>query len=147
MKTYEIFTIGYEGREIDEFVARLKQFNISRLIDVREIPISRKNGFSKSALRERLENENIKYIHIKALGSPSSIRNKLKSDWDYEYFFKEYTKYLSDNIEIIEELYESFFSGINCSMCFERFPEQCHRSLIAHKIKEFDGNEIKIKHI
>ncbi len=38
MKTYELLTIGYEGRGIDEFVERLKQFNISRLIDVREIP-------------------------------------------------------------------------------------------------------------
>lgn len=147
MKMYELLTIGYEGQEIDEFVTRLKQFNISRLIDVRGIPISRKNGFSKSALSERLENENIQYIHVKALGSPSSIRNKLKSDWDYNYFFKEYSKHLSKNIEIIKELYENILDGINCIMCFERFAEQCHRSLIAERIKEYDGNKIKIKHI
>lgn len=147
MKIYKLLTIGYEGREIDEFVDCLKQFNISRLVDVREIPLSRKNGFSKSALSERLENENIQYIHIKALGSPSSIRNKLKSDWDYKYFFKEYSKYLSENIEIIEELYENILDGISCIMCVERLPEQCHRSLIADRIKEYDGNRIKIKHI
>jgi len=147
MKTHQVLTIGYEGREIDEFVTRLKQFNISRLIDVREIPISRKNGFSKSALSEKLESENIQYIHVKALGSPSSIRNKLKSDWDYNYFFKEYSKYLSKNIDIIKKLYENILDGINCIMCFERFPEQCHRSLIADRIKEYDGNKIKIKHI
>jgi uncharacterized protein (DUF488 family) len=51
MNKSELLTIGYEGREINEFVKYLKQYNISCLIDIREIPISRKKGFSKSALR------------------------------------------------------------------------------------------------
>lgn len=147
MKNCELLTIGYEGREIDEFIDRLKQFNVSHLIDVREIPHSRKSSFSKSALKKRLEDENIKYIHIRALGSPSSIRNKLKSDWDYEYFFKKYSEYLSLNIDIIKELYRYISDGINCIMCFERFPEKCHRSVITEKIQEYDGNRLKIRHI
>jgi uncharacterized protein (DUF488 family) len=32
-------------------------------------------------------------------------------------------------------------------MCFERFPEKCHRTAVADKIKEYDGNGLKIKHI
>ena len=78
MRNYEIFTIGYEGRGVEEFISQLKHFHITRLIDVREIPLSRKKGFSKSALKERLEAEKIEYLHFKSLGSPSSIRNKLK---------------------------------------------------------------------
>ncbi len=74
MSDYKLFTIGYEGRDIDEFVSLLKDNGITRLIDVREIPFSRKKGFSKSRLNERLQNENIDYVHIKALGSPSEIR-------------------------------------------------------------------------
>ena len=147
MKIHELLTIGYEGLKIDEFVVRLKQFNISRLIDVRKIPLSRKSGFSKSALRERLEDENIQYIHIKALGSPSSIRKKLKSGGNYEFFFKEYSGYLSGNIDSIKELYQYISDGINCIMCFERVPEKCHRSVITDKIQEYDGNRLKIKHI
>jgi uncharacterized protein (DUF488 family) len=147
MKTYKLLTIGYEGREIDEFIDCLKQFNISRLIDVREIPLSRKRGFSKSALRKRLEIENIQYIHIKELGSPSSIRNKLKSDWDYESFLEEYSEYLSGNDASIKELYQYITDGINCIMCFERCPKECHRSVIIDKIQEYDGNRLKIKHI
>jgi uncharacterized protein (DUF488 family) len=50
MATSQVFTIGYEGRDIDEFVICLKDFNITRLIDVRELPLSRKRGFSKSTL-------------------------------------------------------------------------------------------------
>ena len=147
MENYEVLTIGYEGRAIDEFVDRLKQFNISRLIDVREIPLSRKPGFSKTSLRERLEDENIEYVHVKALGSPSAIRNKLKTDWDYDYFFKAYSKYLSQNMEVVKEVYQFISDGVNCIMCFERFPEKCHRTAVADKIKEFDGNGLKITHI
>lgn len=147
MEPYKLLTIGYEGREINEFVDRLKQFNISRLIDVREIPLSRKPGFSKSALRERLEDENIEYVHVKALGSPSPIRNKLKSDRDYDYFFKAYGEYLSQNKQVIKELYKFISDGINCIMCFERLPEKCHRTTVADRIKEYDGNGLKIKHI
>ena len=147
MKTCELFTIGYEGRAIDEFIDRLKQFNVSRLIDVREIPFSRKPGFSKSSLRERLEGENIEYVHVKALGSPSSIRNKLKTDGDYDYFFKGYDEYLSQNMHVIREAYQYIRDGVNCIMCFERFPDKCHRNVVADKIKECDGNGLKIKHI
>ena len=146
-RSYELLTIGYEGWEIGEFVERLKQFNISRLIDVRERPLSHKPGFSKTTLRERLMDENIEYIHVRALGSPSHIRNKLKSDRDYNYFFKEYGKYLSQNMEFIEKVYQFISDGVNCIMCFERFPDKCHRSAIANKITKHGGNGLKIKHI
>ena len=147
MKTYELLTVGYEGREIDEFIDRLKQFNISRLIDVRELPLSRKKGFSKSILKERLQDENIQYIHVKSLGSPSLIRKKLKSDWDYEYFFKEYSEHLQVNMNAIEELYQYVTDGVTCIMCFERFPQKCHRSIIVDKIQGYDGKRLNIKHI
>ncbi len=147
MRTRLLLTIGYEGRKINEFVDLLKEFKISRLIDVREIPLSRKHGFSKTALHNKLDDENIEYVHIKALGSPSSIRKKLKSDRDYDYFFKAYDKYLSQNMEVIKEVYKFISDGINCIMCFERFHDKCHRSAVADKIKEYDGNGLKIKHI
>jgi len=147
MRIHELLIIGYEGRAIDEFVDILKQFNISRVIDVREIPLSRKPGFSKTSLRERLENENIEYIHMKALGSPSLIRNKLKTDWDYDYFFEAYRKHLSQNMQIIKEIYQFISDGVNCIMCFERLSEKCHRRVVADKIKDYDGNGLKIIHI
>lgn len=147
MRAYELLTIGYEGREIDEFVDCLKNYNISRLIDVREIPLSRKPGFSKTSLCGRLKDENIDYVHVKALGSPSDIRKKLKTDWDYDYFFKAYGKYLSKNMHVIKDVYQFIREGVNCIMCFERFPEKCHRTAVADKIIEFDGNGLKIKHI
>ena len=142
-----MFTIGYEGRGIGDFVAHLKHFNISCLIDVREVPISRKPGFSKKILCQKLENENISYIHIKALGSPSSIRKKLKTDLDYNYFFKAYDDHLSCNMDAIKEVHKFILDENICIMCFEHLPNKCHRSLIANKVKEYDGNGLRIRHI
>lgn len=147
MSDYKLFTIGYEGRNIDEFVSLLKENSITRLIDVREVPLSRKKGFSKSRLNERLQNENIEYVHIKALGSPTEIRKKLKTDWNYKSFFKAFSVYLHQNWWAIENAYQYLSNGVNCIMCFESHPFQCHRSTVADKIKEHDGNELKIEHI
>ena len=146
-KDYVLYTIGYEGRDIGEFVDRLKEFKVTRLIDVREIPLSRKKGFSKTVLGQRLKDENIEYVHYKALGSPTEIRNKLRSDWDYDHFFKAFSAYLAGKMDVIEEVYEFLSDGTNCLMCFERMPEQCHRSCVARKIKERDGNGLLIKDI
>lgn len=146
-KDYVLYTIGYEGRNIEEFVVRLKEFGVTRLIDVREIPLSRKKGFSKTGLGQRLKDEDIEYVHYKALGSPSEIRHKLQEDWDYDYFFEAFSNYLAGRMDVVGEVYQHLSEGINCLMCFERMPEQCHRSCVATKIKEYDGNGLLIKHI
>src|SRR3990167_584374 len=146
-KDRTLYTIGYEGRSIDDFVTILKNAGVTRLIDVREIPLSRKRGFSKSSLKQRLEEENIEYAHYKALGSPTEIRHKLRADWDYDHFFEAFSSYLAGKMDVIEEVYEYLSDGINCLMCFEQIPEQCHRSCVAKKIKERDGNGLLIKDI
>ena len=147
MSVQVVFTIGYEGREIEDFVSRLKAYNITRLIDIREIPLSRKKGFSKSALKKRVEAENIEYVHLRSLGSPSILRHQLKADHDYEQFFSDYLSYLSKNHNSLVEAYGYLQDGPACLMCFERFPEKCHRSAVAQRIKEHDGNGLIISNI
>lgn len=93
-----LFTIGYEGLKKEDFAERLKENNVKVLIDVREIPWSRKIGFSKSQLEDTLDKYRIKYLHMKKLGSPSTIRKKVKEDADYRYFFNEYKNYLQTQI-------------------------------------------------
>lgn len=147
MKRCRLFTMGYEGREIDEFIERLKQYGITCLIDVRDLPLSRKEGFSKSALQERLQRERIEYVHMKALGCPPPIRNQVKSDSDYEAFFKAYSRYLSENMDVIAGLRRYLSDGNVCLMCYERSHEECHRSIVASSIREYFGKRVQIKHI
>lgn len=147
MATRQVFTIGYEGRDIDDFIIRLKSFNITRLIDVRELPLSRKRGFSKSSLAARLESENIRYVHMRALGSPSDVRHQLKGDHDYVRFFEAINHYLDENEPSLLEAYRLIKDGLSCIMCFERKPEMCHRSSVVQKIKEINGNDLIVSHI
>ena len=65
-----IFTIGYEGATVGEFLAALQDAGVERVIDVRALPLSRRPGFSKSPLGAALEEAGIDYVHLKALGTP-----------------------------------------------------------------------------
>ena len=143
----ELFTIGYEGKSLDGFVTELKKFAISCLIDVREIPFSRKRGFSKSALAERLNKENIRYVHLKELGSPKPVRESLKASHDYLTFFRKMDKYLDTKKETIENAYSYVTYNTCCLMCFERLAAECHRKIVAQKIKARDGNGLQIKNV
>lgn len=132
----KVFTVGYEGKTIDKFIELLKQHNIQQIIDVREIPLSRKPGFSKTALANRLDTEGISYIHIKGLGSPQNIRKELHQTHDYDKFFQEYKYYIGTHVEYIQEAWEYFEEKQSCLLCFENLSSECHRSIIAAYMKE-----------
>jgi hypothetical protein len=42
-----LFTVGYEGSKPSDLFASLQDNGVTLLIDVRDVPISRKPGFSK----------------------------------------------------------------------------------------------------
>ncbi len=69
-----IFTIGYEGSTVGDFLGALKAAGVERVIDVRALPLSRRPGFSKSPLKAALEEAGIEYVHLKALGTPAEGR-------------------------------------------------------------------------
>ena len=43
----DFYTIGYEGSRVEDFLRVLKQAGIETLIDVRDLPLSRKRGFQR----------------------------------------------------------------------------------------------------
>src|SRR3546814_2556028 len=73
-----LYTIGYEGSDIAHFLLTLQQCGIKRVIDVREVPLSRKRGFSKTALAAKLVESGIDYSHFKALGDPKPGRDAMR---------------------------------------------------------------------
>jgi hypothetical protein len=74
-----IFTIGYEGTTVAEFLAALQKAGVERVIDVRALPLSRRPGFSKTALRGALEEAGTEYVHLKALGTPADGRTAARA--------------------------------------------------------------------
>ncbi|MDA8238961.1 MAG: DUF488 domain-containing protein [Nitrospiraceae bacterium] len=148
MKPITVFTIGYEERTIDEFLGRLKKHGISTLIDVREIPYSRKRDFSKTRISEHLRSAGINYVHVGKLGSPKELREKLHRDKDYDSFFDGYRAYLETLNGDMEEMYREIIAqDVSCFMCMERDPLKCHRLIVAKKVKAIDGNGLVITHI
>ena len=141
-----LFTIGYEGLDLPGFVKYLTYHKIEVLVDVRELPSSRKRGFSKTLLSETLSKEGIRYEHIRALGSPRNIRNQLKADHDYPTFFAKYDDYLAEQDEALDKLTQIIEEHDRvCLMCFESANEQCHRSRVADRMASTFKDRLNIE--
>ena len=143
-----LYTMGYEGLDDRRFLANLSHHGIDVVVDVRKLPLSRKKGFSKTALKEMLNGGNIEYVNFQDLGAPKEIRDELFQSGNYNRFFKKYLNCIADKNDLIEDIHSLIDSGKNVLLlCFERNPEQCHRKVVADQIKKLDGNGLEVKHI
>jgi uncharacterized protein (DUF488 family) len=132
----QVYTIGYEGSDIERFVATLRAVGVTMLVDVRAVAVSRKKGFSKSRLRERLDAERISYVHLVNLGDPKVGREAARGG-NYRKFRQVYAAHLktADAVCALSVLDEAARRDIVCLMCFERDPAVCHRRIIADRLK------------
>jgi uncharacterized protein (DUF488 family) len=136
MANSEVYTIGYEGRTLNQFIERVKKANIEQLIDVREVAFSRKQGFSKASLSKALEEAGLRYRHIPELGSPGDVRYEYKNGGGLNEFMNSYRDYLATQSEPMENLKAFVMARRSILMCFERDPMACHRSVISEKLNE-----------
>jgi uncharacterized protein (DUF488 family) len=126
-----IFTIGYEGTTMSDFVAALHKAGVERVIDVRALPLSRRPGFSKSPLRAALEEAGIEYVHLKALGTPSEGRTAARAGRhaDVERIYAgqlELPEAMAQSAQMLELAREK----PSALLCLERDPAHCHRTLL-----------------
>ena len=143
-----IYTIGYEGLDQRQFIAHLSHHGINVVADVRKVPISHKKGFSKTSLKELLNNSGIDYLNFRELGTPKEIREELSKTGNYKRFVKEYQKSLSGKKELLDAIHQFLDLGKKVALlCFERNPQECHRSILAEEIKKFNNNNLVIQHI
>lgn len=137
----KLFTIGYEGANPKDFIRTLQEAKVTMLLDVREIPISRRRGFSKSALRDSLEQVGIDYQHEKLLGSPKTTRHRLREDKNYQRFFKDFDRHLNEQWDLLESLSEALKGNI-ALMCYEKDYRICHRTAVANALGSITGKSI-----
>ncbi len=137
-----LFTIGYQKRNIEDFLKTLKDNNIEILIDIRAIPHSRNRDYAKKNLENRLRENGIEYLPVKELGSPEKIRKKVKSDGDYRYFFDKYNEFLESKKEYLRELVGIAKKKSICLFCYEADFNRCHRSSVARRMAETSYLEI-----
>jgi uncharacterized protein (DUF488 family) len=130
-----IFTIGYEGATVPEFVAALRSAGVERVIDVRALPLSRRPGFSKTPLRGALEEAGIDYVHLKALGTPADGRAAARAGRhaDLERIYAgqlELPEAMAQSAQMLELAREK----PSALLCMEREPAHCHRTLLLEAV-------------
>ena len=126
-----LYTLGYVGLDLTAFIARLKRAGVRQVVDVRELPLSRKKGFSKNGLASALLARGIPYTHMAALGCPMPIRNRYKHDGDWNSYREDFLGYLKTQADAVLTVARLAREKAICLICFEADFEHCHRSLVA----------------
>ena len=137
-----IVTIGYEGKNFDQFVYQLIENNVDLLVDVRSNAYSMKYGFSKYSLERIFSSfqkdsftKKIKYKHIPELGIPSETRKQTPVS-KYGDMFRDYEQDLDNKMQYVEELIDLSKTHKIALMCFEADVSCCHRGIIAKRLRE-----------
>lgn len=136
-----VYTLGYQGRSAEELVALLREKGVERLVDVRQVALSRKRGFSKTPLRERLEDAGLEYLHLPELGNPRELR---EADLSREEFRRRYLGHLQGEEAMVEALYLLVQQKSTALMCYERDPAECHRTILA---EELERRGARVEHL
>lgn len=142
-----IFTFGYEGLSLAQFFSTLQMNDIECIIDVRQMPLSRKKGFSKNALAESAASHDIDYIHKVALGCPRVIRDQYRLDNDWRNYETHFQTYIETQNEEIDALILHCEQQRCCLLCFEANALLCHRSLVARRARALSIAPLEIVHL
>jgi uncharacterized protein (DUF488 family) len=126
-----IFTIGYEQATLADLIAALAGAGVSRVIDVRALPLSRRPGFSKTALSGALRAVEIDYRHLRALGTPPPGREAARKG-RHDDLVRIYAGQLQlpEALAQAAEMRSLAADRPSALLCYERAPEGCHRSLL-----------------
>lgn len=133
-------TIGYEGADLADFLATLKAAGVTRLLDIREAPVSRRPGYSKRVLAAALEEAGIAYQHLHGLGNPKPGRDAAKSG-DTETYQRIFTAHMKTATAQDDLARAATLAGQGgaCLLCYERDHWRCHRDIVADTLAERGG--------
>lgn len=147
--TPQLFTIGYEGKTLEQYINLLIINDVHLLCDVRKNAYSQKYGFSKSQLEKACVGVGIKYVHIPQLGIESEFRQDLRSQKDYDNLFEFYEKNtLKQNQEYLLKVRELIDSEKRIALtCFEHNPKECHRARVAKHLMLLPDIKYELKHL
>lgn len=130
-----IVTIGYEGRNLDQFLSILVENNVKKLIDVRKNAFSRKSGFSKNPLKSALEKWGFSYLHMPELGIESAQRQNLTKE-GFSELFRRYASELGTKEDFLYTIKSLAQKERVALMCFEARETDCHRGVIARRFRD-----------
>jgi uncharacterized protein (DUF488 family) len=140
-----LYTLGYQGVDVDTYVQKLKAAGVGIVADVRETPWSHKRGFCKNIFSAELSKAGIEYVHVKSAGNPKENRRTAP---DMAECLRRYRTYLKANPTGVNDLVDVVRMAASrkrtvCLVCFEKNVEDCHRSILVDAMKK----EIRIRSV
>ena len=121
--THAVTGWGYEGHTIEDLLDECERLRAAYVVDIRLNAISRKKGFSKTALSNALAGAGVEYVHLRALGNPKDNRPGFAHPGTPE----------ADRQ--LGELAELTRRGNVIILCFEETPKCCHRHLVIQRLQ------------
>lgn len=129
-----VFTLGYQGRDLEEVLRTVQRYDIEQVLDVRENGSSKKPGFAAGELKEALAKVGVAYAHLPELGCRSGSRHALWRGEAKEPFLEEYRRRLAERPEAFTDLIHRVRSARSLLFCLERDPSRCHRAVLVERL-------------
>ena len=130
-----LFTIGYEGKTLAEFLDELSAAGVELLIDVRAVASSRRPGFSKTALSGALAERGIAYLHLRPLGTPASGRQAARAGRTAEMRAIYAGQLETPEAELaMEQALAEAGERRSALLCYEKEAPVCHRAMLAERM-------------
>ncbi len=141
-------SVGYERhKDSRAFAEHLANAGVERLLDVRELPISRRRGYAKTALGSTMADAGIEYVHRRALGNPKPFRDLYKSGRAAEGRARYQRYLLAEQRSALDDLATLLADKRTALMCLEHDPESCHRTVILEVLRDELGLTLDVAQI
>jgi uncharacterized protein (DUF488 family) len=140
----KLLTVGYEGASLRDFLDTLIDAGVDRVVDIRDVPASRRPGFSKNSLCEALAEHDIGYTHLKPLGDPKEGREAMRRG-DVRAFQEIFGAHIQTDAsqDALRTAVELATQESIVLLCFERDPKYCHRTVVAAHMSALASFEVK----
>ena len=131
------YTIGHSTRSIEDFVALLREAEVTLVADVRTVPRSRRNPqYNRETLPDALAAFGIGYEHVAALGGLRGRKPEVAPDvnglWENERFHNYADYAMGDDFRRGLARLRELGQAQRCAiMCAEAVWWRCHRRIIA----------------
>jgi uncharacterized protein (DUF488 family) len=140
------YTVGYEGKAVDEFFNGLLASGIEGILDVRANPVSRKYGFAKRSMSRIADHLGLAYHHMPELGITGDHRADLSDFASYQRLLDQYEKkMLPRRMAHVRQATTLLQSRPLALLCMEKDVRCCHRGRLANRVAQESG--LPVEHL
>lgn len=139
-----LYTIGYAGMRLDQFLQALLERQIEVLVDTRWNPAwSLHQGFDQATLRRAVHGHRVAYRHLPTLGTRPAWRHRFKEDGDWSALVAAYEEALAGQQDLLKRVAVYAQDHRICLLCMEHAPDHCHRSVLAQSLARLAGLQVE----